>query len=90
MQQVHLLISGLVQGVGYRQFVRSMARKNYVTGWVKNLSNGQVEAVLQGREQDIKKVITACEKGPVIAEVKDVAIEWEEGKTIFKDFVIEH
>ena len=48
METVHLFISGKVQGIGYRQFIKSFARKNSVFGWVQNLPDGRVEVVLQG------------------------------------------
>ena len=45
MQQFHIFISGDVQGVGFRYFIRSKAKKHQVTGWVRNLAGGKVEAV---------------------------------------------
>lgn len=78
MKQVHLLISGFVQGVGYREFVRSNAKKLGLTGWTRNLSDRRVEVLAQGVEEDLKKLIVLCEKGPFLAEVKSIAIDWQE------------
>lgn len=86
MKQVHLLISGFVQGVGYREFVRSNARKMGITGWVRNLSDNRVEVVAQGPEQTHKNFIRICEKGPFLADVKNIAIEWQEPDEIFTEF----
>jgi acylphosphatase len=87
MQQVHLFISGSVQGVGYRQFVRSNARKLHITGWVRNTEDGGVEAVLQGEKEAIEQLIALCRKGPFLAEVKQLGFEWEEGELV-QDFQI--
>lgn len=85
MMQAHIFISGIVQGVGYRYFVRSNARKLGLTGWVRNTTEGEVEAVLQssassdqeGKEQ-IEKMIGICRKGPMLSEVKDIQVDWQD------------
>lgn len=74
----HIFISGFVQGVGFRQFVKRQAIKIGLTGWVKNLPDNRVEAVLQGRIDNIEKMILLCRKGPFLSEVKDVNVAWEE------------
>jgi acylphosphatase len=84
----HLIISGFVQGVGYRQFVKKTALNLGLTGWVKNLDDGRVEALFCGSKETIEKVIEACRKGPFLAEVKDIKIEWEEKNIDFKSFEI--
>ena len=72
---VHVIISGFVQGIGFRQLIKSNANKLNIKGWVRNLSDGRVEAILQGRAEDIDKMILLCRKGPFLAEVKDIKIE---------------
>lgn len=81
MKQVHLWISGNVQGVGFRASMRRRAKNNDVTGWVKNLEDGRVEAVLEGEEEDVAKVMDWARKGPNIANVEN--IELEEGEPEF-------
>ncbi len=78
MKQVHIFISGNVQGVGYRYFIKSAALQNGIAGWAKNLPGGRVEAVLQGEEKALEKVLEKCRKGPFLAEVKDLDSNWEE------------
>lgn len=90
MEQVHLLISGFVQGVGYRQFVRKEATKRGLFGWVKNLSNGKVEAVVQGKKEIIEELIEMCRKGPFLSEIKDIEITWEEVDVPFSEFFIDN
>jgi acylphosphatase len=84
---LHVIISGDVQGVGYRQFVRYKANKLDIKGWVKNLSNGNVEAMLVGKEENLEKMIKICKRGPFLARVKEVKIEKTED-LIFDSFEI--
>ena len=81
----HIIISGFVQGVGYRQFVKKTALSLDLKGWVKNLprrqagiDGGRVETLFSGSKEAIEKAIKACRKGPFLAEVKDIRIEWKE------------
>ncbi|MBI2034612.1 MAG: acylphosphatase [Candidatus Levybacteria bacterium] len=90
MIQAHLFISGFVQGVGYRHFVRKNAQRFGLTGWVRNLPDNRVEAVLQGSKAQIEKLILLCrsKKGPFLAEIENIDIAWEEKKELFNDFEI--
>ena len=95
MKQAHVFISGSVQGVGCRQFVKMNAQKFGVTGWVRNTEDGGVEAVFQssgGSDQEEKKKIeemmVLCRKGPFLAEVKQFGFEWEDGQESLTDFVV--
>ncbi len=69
MSAIRLVVEGRVQGVGYRAFVADEAQARGLTGWVRNLRNGQVEMVLSGGEADIEGMIAACRKGPRFASV---------------------
>ncbi len=84
MQQFHLFISGDVQGVGFRYFIRSKAKKHQVTGWVRNLAGGKVEAVLQGDRENIEKIIHASWEGPFLAKVIDIEVSEEEITEIYE------
>ena len=88
MQQAHVFISGTVQGVGYRYFVRSNAQKFGLKGWVRNVEDGGVEAVFQGDKDKIEEMIALCRKGPMFSEVKQIGFEWEERQEDFTDFTI--
>lgn len=88
MKQVHLWISGFVQGVGYRAFVRKTARELDLTGWVKNLPDRRVEAVVQGPEDKLQTLVKKCESGSYFAQVKNVVVEWEEVTEPFTEFTI--
>ena len=87
MKQVHLLISGFVQGVGFRVFVQREAKKLGITGWTRNLRDDRVEVLAQSdHEKKLKELIKICEKGPFLAEVKDVSIEWQDILEEFETF----
>ena len=87
MPQVHLLISGFVQGVGFRVFVQREAKKLGITGWTRNLRDDRVEVLAQSdHEKKLKDLIKICEKGPFLAEVKDVSIEWQDILEEFETF----
>lgn len=88
VKTVNVLISGFVQGIGFRSFVKSNAEKLQITGWVINLPDGRVEALLQGDEDVLKKMLKLCKKGPFLAEVKDIILYWQETKEKFKTFEI--
>ena len=87
MLQAHVFISGTVQGVGYRYFVRSNAKKLGLTGWVRNVEDGGVEAVMQGEKEAIEKMISLCRQGPMLSEVEHIGFEWEEVEKNLQDFV---
>ena len=86
MVRAHLIIEGLVQGVFFRATTEEVARRQGVRGWVKNNSNGTVEAVFEGHEDAVKKVIGWCRSGPPRARVDRVDVRWEEYKDEFDDF----
>ncbi|SDL62460.1 acylphosphatase [Halarsenatibacter silvermanii] len=72
---LHVFISGRVQGVGFRAFTRRNARRLGVRGWVKNLADGRVEAVLYGEKSDVEELLTRIKTGPSLAEVEDIEVE---------------
>lgn len=88
MQQAHVFISGTVQGVGYRYFVKSIAKRLGVNGWVRNTEDGGVEAVFQGEKDPIESIIALCHQGPLLAEVQHLGVDWEEGEEEYKEFNI--
>jgi acylphosphatase len=65
----HMMVRGRVQGVGYRAFVDHEARVRGLEGWVRNLRDGSVEAVLAGAEDVVAAMIAACRRGPSLARV---------------------
>ena len=77
-KRAHILLSGRVQGVGFRYFVQRTARGMSLHGWVRNLPDGRVEAVFEGDEEHVRKALKACEIGPGTARVENMKVDWEE------------
>lgn len=85
MSTKHLRITGRVQGVGYRNYMEYKARQFHITGWVRNRSDGSVEALIQGRAEDVEALIERARRGPPNAVVTDVTVSDATGS--FVDFV---
>jgi acylphosphatase len=68
-----LLISGRVQGVGFRYFTRDVATREGLTGWVRNLADGRVQAYLEGEAESVTRVERLLRRGPGSGHVTDVA-----------------
>jgi acylphosphatase len=83
-----LHIRGMVQGVSFRYFTSRTARQHDVGGWVRNLANGEVEAVLEGRESDVRQVIDWCRQGPEQARVEELSIDWQDYRGEFTGFEV--
>lgn len=90
LARARLLISGRVQGVFYRAFIRDVAHYIGLSGWVRNLPDGRVEAVFEGKRQDIEKAIQECLSGPPGAKVNNIDVEWEGYQGDLKDFQIRY
>ena len=73
--RAHLFITGRVQGVFFRACTREEAQKRKLTGWVRNLYDGRVEAVFEGQEEAVQSMISWCHSGPPHAVVNDVSVE---------------
>ena len=87
MKQLHIHVSGFVQGVGFRIFVRNKARKLGITGWVRNLSDGRVEALVQGEEEKLEELLKHVHRGSYFSQVKNVLVKEEELVEKFIDMI---
>ena len=85
-QRVHLLVSGKVQGVFFRQALKVVAKKNNVLGWVRNLKDKRVEAILEGDNKSINSVIEWIHIGPANSRVDDIQVSNEEFKNEISTF----
>lgn len=85
-QRIRIFVSGKVQGVFFRQALKVMAKKNNVTGWVKNLKDGRVEAVLEGDVEKVSRLVEWSHGGPANARVEDVEIINEKFSDEFTQF----
>lgn len=73
--RVHITVGGMVQGVGYRYFTVTAALKFGLTGWVRNLMNGDVELEAQGARSDVAMLISRLKLGPKWSDVERVAVD---------------
>ena len=87
--RIHATVSGRVQGVGFRYFVHRDARQLGLTGWVRNHTDGTVQVVAEGSEQDLNELVSRLNEGPPMAWVKDVAIQWQAAEGSFTDFTLQ-
>lgn len=87
--RAHLYITGRVQGVVYREYARAKAEKLGLTGWVRNLRDGRVEAVIEGEREKVEEMVDFCREGcSPFARVGDIEVEWEEYEGKFSTFSI--
>ncbi|MFI4999828.1 MAG: acylphosphatase [Reyranellales bacterium] len=73
--QARLTITGRVQGVGYRDWAIAIGQRLGLSGWVRNCSDGSVEALIVGEETSVGQMIDACRRGPTMARVDAVDVE---------------
>jgi len=86
--RAHVFVSGRVQGVFFRSETRHEARMLDVSGWVRNLQDDRVEVVLEGEEENVKKLVEFCRRGPPGARVTRTEVTWESYSGEFRDFNI--
>lgn len=87
--RARIFIDGNVQNVGFRYAAKTRADRFGIKGFIKNLSEGGVEALFEGEAGAVDRMIEYCKVGPFGAKIKEVEIRWEEYKNEFKDFQIE-
>ncbi len=88
--RLHVVIEGRVQGVFFRASTREEAYSLGLNGWVKNCSDGRVEAVFEGKRDNVGQVLKWCQKGPPGAMVKNVEVNWGDVTGEFDTFSIEY
>lgn len=88
MKQIHLTITGRVQGVFFRAFVKENAQKLGVNGWARNKNDGTVEVLMQGDAVKLKQLVDACKKGPDAASVETVQVDEQKIEEEFDEFEI--
>ena len=81
-------VHGMVQGVGFRFFVERIADQIGVTGYVRNVSDGTVEVIASGSDEQLKELIDRIREGPSVARVTSVDLRWLDGPIEHKSFSI--
>ena len=77
MKRIYVIISGRVQGVFFRAETQRTAMDFNLTGWVRNTADGRVEAVFEGEDENVNKMLAWCHIGPPTARVEDVTVKVE-------------
>jgi len=90
LKRIHVYISGKVQGVFFRAETQRTANSFNLTGWVRNITDGRVEAVFEGDDANIDKMLAWCHIGPPAARVEEVSTEEEIYTGEFRDFNIKY
>ncbi|MCK9569239.1 acylphosphatase [Candidatus Pacearchaeota archaeon] len=86
---VRLYVTGTVQGIFFRQFVKDNAERYNLFGFIRNLEDGRVEVFVEGDMENVDKIIELCKKGPKHSQIKKVNVK-EEKIQDFKEFKILH
>ena len=84
----HIIISGKVQGVGFRYWLYKVAIQRNINGWVKNKISGEVEALVIGNDENVNYLINLCEKGPSLSKVTKVKVQNYQKEYLKKSFNI--
>ncbi len=90
LKRIHIFVTGRVQGVFFRQSTRVMAIKNNVNGWIRNLDDGRVEIVAQGKERDIDNLTNWCRTGPANSRVDEFELKIESITEEFENFEVRY
>ena len=88
--RAHAVISGRVQGVAFRLETQWAAERIGVRGWVRNRRDGTVEALFEGERARVEKMLAWCRRGPELARVEAVDLQWEDYHGEFTRFSIVH
>lgn len=86
--ELHAIVSGNVQGVGYRDFVRAAAEELDVKGWVRNREDGSVEVLAQGYPDALKELQSRLVEGSILARVDAVASDVRTMRVAYDDFSV--
>ena len=90
MKSVHIIISGVVTGVGFRWWLKKEAEKRSIYGFVKNRTENEVEVVLLGEDKNVDELIKLVRKGPSSARVENLSIQNYQKEYLRKSFDILH
>ena len=88
--RARVVMEGRVQGVFFRYHTQGMAHQLDLKGWVKNRTDGRVEALFEGEKEKVDQIIQWCHQGPPEARVTKVHLHWEDYSGEFNDFVISY
>ena len=86
--RMHVIVDGIVQGVGFRFFVFNHASRMNLKGWVRNRINGNVEVLAEGPREDLDRLLILLRQGPSMAQVVNINVEWQTSKLDLPEFTV--
>lgn len=87
-KRIEVMLSGRVQGVGFRHFTRRNAQELGLSGWVRNVANGNVQVVAEGPKDDLNTFLKRLRSGPSAATVVNADVRWDEAEGEFGRFEV--
>jgi acylphosphatase len=87
-ERAHVYVSGDVQGVFFRDSTRQKAQQLSLSGWVKNVPDGRVEALFEGPSKEVREMVRWCEYGPPYAAVENVEVEFDTAREDVSGFEV--
>ncbi len=87
-KQLHVVVSGRVQGVGYRIYAAEHAIGHNLCGWVRNLYEGDVEVLAEGEEKDLLSFLADLETGPTVSKITSIKTAWNPFSGQYQDFMV--
>lgn len=88
-QRLHVIVDGIVQGVGFRFFVLNHGRQMQLSGWVRNKFNGTVEILAEGHRHVLEKFLVLISQGPSHAQVEKTDVSWLEAQSNLPPFTVQ-
>jgi len=88
--RAHVMISGRVQGVFFRDYTQKAAQEKEIIGWVMNTRDGRVEAVFEGEKEKVEDMLRWCHQGSPHSRVTEVSVDWEEYSGEFEVFSVRY
>lgn len=83
-----ILVTGRVQGVGFRRFAQTCALAGGLKGWVRNLADGRVEVLVQGEESSLHSFVEKLKQGPSLSQVQRVSVDEVKSDSAFTEFTV--
>jgi acylphosphatase len=88
LASAEIFVSGMVQGVGYRFFMQRAAEELHLSGWVRNLPDGRVQAEVEGPRARVEELLARLRVGPRLSSVTDVAVTWKAASGAARGFLV--
>lgn len=86
--EIHCVVKGKVQGVGYRNFIERYTDEKGLFGWIKNNTDGSVEILIQGTPDELKECIEILNQGSILSRVESLSVDWRTPGVQYSEFKV--